>query len=72
MSKVRNILLVHGFWADASCYSDLIPLLLAEGYQVIAVQNPLISLEDDIAATKRALDRIEGDCQGNRILSKCL
>ncbi|GAB4218064.1 MAG: alpha/beta hydrolase [Synechococcales cyanobacterium] len=62
MSKVKNILLVHGFWADASCYSDLIPLLLAEDYQVIAVQNPLISLEDDIAATKRALDRIEGDC----------
>lgn len=62
MSKVRNILLVHVFWTDASCYSDLIPLLLAEDYQVIAVQNPLISLEDDIAATKRALDRIEGDC----------
>lgn len=62
MSNVRNILLVHGFWADASCYSELIPLLLAEGYQVIAVQNPLTSLEDDIAATKRALDHIKGDC----------
>lgn len=62
MDKVVNILLVHGFWADGSCYSEIIPLLLAEGYEVIAVQNPLTSLEDDIAATKRALDRIEGKC----------
>lgn len=62
MSKVKNIILVHGFWADASCYSELIPLLLTEGYQVIAVQNPLTSLADDIAATKRALARIEGTC----------
>lgn len=62
MSKVRTILLVHGFWADGSCYSEIILPLLAEGYEVIAVQNPLTSLADDVAATKRALDRIEGNC----------
>lgn len=62
MSKAKNILLVHGFWADGSCYSEIIPPLLDEGYRAIAVQNPLTSLADDIAATKRALDRIEGEC----------
>lgn len=62
MSKVKNIVLVHGFWADGSSYSEIIPTLLAEGYEVIAVQNPLTSLADDVAATKRALARIEGQC----------
>lgn len=62
MNSQIAILLVHGFWADGSCYSEIIPPLLAEGYDVIAVQNPLTSLEDDIAATKRALDHIEGKC----------
>ena len=62
MNRIKNILLVHGFWADGSCYSEIIPSLLAEGYNVLAVQNPLTSLADDIAATKRALDRIEGEC----------
>ncbi|ACK73779.1 conserved hypothetical protein (plasmid) [Gloeothece citriformis PCC 7424] len=62
MGKVINIILVHGFWADGSCWDEIIPTLLAEGYEVIAVQNPLTSLADDIAATKRALDRIDGKC----------
>ncbi len=62
ISKIKNIVLVHGFWADGSGYRDIIPTLLAEGYEVIAVQNPLTSLADDVAATKRALNRIEGEC----------
>lgn len=62
MSKVKNIVLVHGFWADGSCYSEIIPMLLAEAYEVIAVQNSLTSLADDVAATKRALARTEGNC----------
>jgi pimeloyl-ACP methyl ester carboxylesterase len=41
MAKINNIVLVHGFWADGSCYHKIIPTLLAEGYEVIAVQNPL-------------------------------
>lgn len=40
MNSQIAILLVHGFWADGSCYSEIIPPLLAEGYDVIAVQNP--------------------------------
>ena len=59
---IKNIVLVHGFWTDASSYSQVISKLLAEGYEVIAVQNPLTSLADDVAATKRALTRIEGKC----------
>ncbi|MEL7035361.1 MAG: alpha/beta hydrolase [Cyanobacteria bacterium J06592_8] len=62
MSKIKNIVLVHGFWADGSCYRDIIPTLLAEGFEVIAVQNPLTSLADDAAATKRTLNRIDGQC----------
>ncbi len=62
MSKVKTIVLVHGFWVDASSYSRIISPLLAEGYEVIAVQNPLTSLADDISATKRALARIDGQC----------
>lgn len=59
---IKNVVLVHGFWADGSCYSEIIPTLLAEGFEIIAVQNPLTSLEDDTAATQRALDRIKGKC----------
>jgi pimeloyl-ACP methyl ester carboxylesterase len=62
MSKVNTIVLVHGFWADGSCYSQIIPTLAAEGYEVIAVQNPLTALADDVAATKRALARTSGNC----------
>ncbi|MEQ8995741.1 MAG: alpha/beta hydrolase [Coleofasciculus sp. B1-GNL1-01] len=62
MSTIKNIVLVHGFWADGSSYRNIISTLLAEGYNVIAVQNPLTSLADDVAATKRALARIKGQC----------
>lgn len=62
MSRVNNIVLVHGFWIDASSYSQTISTLLAEDYNVIAVQNPLTSLADDIAATKRVLAHIDDEC----------
>src|SRR5258707_1048287 len=51
---VRNIVIVHGAWADGSSWSKVIPLLQAKGLHVVAVQNPLTSLADDVAATKRA------------------
>lgn len=57
---VRNIVLVHGAWADGSSWAKVIPLLQAKGYRVTAVQNPLTSLSDDVAATKRALDLQDG------------
>jgi len=52
---VRNIVIVHGAWADGSSWSKVIPLLQAKGFHVVAVQNPLTSLADDVAATKRAI-----------------
>ena len=55
---VKNIVLVHGAWADGSSWSGVIPLLEAEGYHVIAVQLPLTSLAEDDAVTERAIARI--------------
>jgi pimeloyl-ACP methyl ester carboxylesterase len=52
---VRNVVLVHGAWADGSSWSKVIPLLEAEGLHVTAVQLPLTSLADDTAALKRAM-----------------
>ena len=52
---VKNIVLVHGAWADGSCWSGVIALLEPKGFHVVAVQNPLTSLADDIAATKRII-----------------
>ena len=52
---VRNIVLVHGAFADGSSWSKVIAILQAEGYNVTAVQNPLTSLADDVATTQRAL-----------------
>jgi len=59
-STVRNVVLVHGAFADGSSYSKVIPLLEAKGLHVIAVQNPLSSLADDVAATKRAIANQDG------------
>lgn len=59
-SMVRNVVLVHGAFADGSSYDKVIPLLTKQGYNVVAVQNPLTSLSDDVAATKRAIARLTG------------
>lgn len=53
-SGVRNVILVHGAWADGSSWSKVIPLLEAKGLKVTAVQLPLTSLADDVATVKRA------------------
>ena len=52
---VQNILLVHGAWADGSSWSKVIPLLRADGYNVVAVQLPLTSLAEDAKAVQRAI-----------------
>ena len=57
---VRNIVFVHGAWADGSSWSKVIPLLQSKGLHVVAVQNPLTSLADDVAATKRAIALQDG------------
>jgi pimeloyl-ACP methyl ester carboxylesterase len=55
-SKPPTIVLVHGAFADGSGWQKIIPLLERDGYPVIAVQNPLTSLADDIATTSRVID----------------
>ena len=57
---VRNVVLVHGAWADGSSWAKVIPILQAKGYHVTAVQNPLTSFTDDVAATKRVIDAQDG------------
>jgi pimeloyl-ACP methyl ester carboxylesterase len=57
---VRNVVLVHGAFADGSSWAKVIPLLEAKGLRVTAVQNPLSSLADDVAATKRAIANQDG------------
>lgn len=59
-APVRNVVLVHGAWADGSCWSDVVVRLQAAGYSVTVVQNPLTSLADDVAATRRALALQDG------------
>ena len=59
-APVKNIVLVHGAFADGSSWSKVIPLLQAKGYNVTAVQNPLTSFADDVAATRRALAAQDG------------
>jgi len=51
----KTVVLVHGAFADGSSWDKVIPLLQAKGLRVVAVQNPLTSLADDVAATKRAI-----------------
>jgi pimeloyl-ACP methyl ester carboxylesterase len=52
---VKNIVLVHGAFADGSSWAKVITILQAKGYNVTAVQNPLTSFADDVAATNRVL-----------------
>lgn len=55
-----DVVLVHGAFADGSSWSRVIPLLLKKGYHVTAVQLPLTSLADDVAATRRVIQRQPG------------
>jgi pimeloyl-ACP methyl ester carboxylesterase len=59
-APITNVVLVHGAFADGSSYAKVIPLLQARGLHVTVVQNPLTSLADDVAATKRALALQDG------------
>jgi pimeloyl-ACP methyl ester carboxylesterase len=58
--SAATIVLVHGAWADGSSWNRVIPLLQTKDLPVIAVQNPLTSLEDDIAATNRIVADTKG------------
>jgi pimeloyl-ACP methyl ester carboxylesterase len=57
---IRNIVLVHGAFTDGSCWAKIIPPLQQKGYHVVAVQNPMTSLADEVSATKRILALQDG------------
>ena len=58
--KARNIVLVHGLFADGSCWSEVIPRPQAKGLNVTSVQNPLTTLPEAVAAAQRALAMPQG------------
>jgi pimeloyl-ACP methyl ester carboxylesterase len=57
---VKNIVLVHGAFADGTSWAKVIPILQARGFHVVAVQNPLTSLSDDVNATRRIIAMQDG------------
>ena len=57
---VKNIVLVHGAFADGSSWAKTIPILEARGFHVTAVQNPLTSLAEDANATRRIIALQDG------------
>jgi len=59
---VRNVVLVHGAWADGSGWRGVYDILTRHGYQVTIVQHPETSFEEDVAATRRVLAQLDGPC----------
>ena len=57
---VRNVVLVHGLFADGSCWSEVIGRLQTAGLNATAVQNPLTTLEEAVASVRRVLARQDG------------
>ncbi len=60
--RVRNVVLVHGAWADGSGWKGVYDILVKDGYNVSIVQEPETSFKDDVAATKRVLAQQDGPC----------
>src|SRR6202042_3460145 len=58
--RVKNIVLVHGAWADASGWKGVYEILAKDGYNVTMVQEPETTFKDDVAATKRVLALQDG------------
>lgn len=59
-ANVRNIVLVHGLFADGSCWVDVIARLQAMGLNVTSVQNPLTTLDESVSSVERVLARQDG------------
>jgi pimeloyl-ACP methyl ester carboxylesterase len=58
--KARNVVLVHGLFADGSCWTEVIPRLQAKGLNVTSVQNPLTTLPEAVASAEKVLARQDG------------
>jgi pimeloyl-ACP methyl ester carboxylesterase len=61
-NRVRNVVLVHGAWADGSGWKGVYDILVKDGYNVSVVQEPETSFKEDVAATKRTLAQQDGPC----------
>src|ERR1700761_1803986 len=61
-AEVKNIVLVHGAWADGSGWRGVYDILVKDGFNVSIVQEPETSFQDDVAATKRILALQNGQC----------
>jgi pimeloyl-ACP methyl ester carboxylesterase len=61
-APVKNIVLVHGAWADGSGWKSVYEILVKDGFKVSIVQEPETSFKDDVAATKRILALQDGPC----------
>src|SRR5260370_7039060 len=61
-APVKNVVLVHGAWADGSGWKSVYDILVKDGYNVSIVQEPETSFKDDVAATKRILAQQDGPC----------
>lgn len=59
---IRNVVLVHGAWADGSGWKGVYEILVKAGYNVTIVQEPETSFKEDVAATKRAIAQQDGPC----------
>jgi pimeloyl-ACP methyl ester carboxylesterase len=62
LHSIRNIVLVHGAWADGSGWKGVYDILVKDGYSVSLVQEPETSFAEDVAATKRVLSLLEPPC----------
>src|SRR6202008_4746805 len=60
--RIRNIVLVHGAWADGSGWKGVYDILVGDGYNVSIVQEPETSFKEDVAAVKRVLAQQDGQC----------
>jgi pimeloyl-ACP methyl ester carboxylesterase len=60
--RIRNIVLVHGAWADGSGWRGVYDILVKDGYNVSIVQEPETTFKEDVAATKRVLALQDGPC----------
>jgi pimeloyl-ACP methyl ester carboxylesterase len=60
--RVRNVVLVHGAWADGSGWKSVYDILVKDGFNVSIVQEPETSFQDDVSATKRILALQGGPC----------
>src|SRR3984893_14293573 len=60
--RIRNIVLVHGAWADSSGWKGVYDIIVKDGYHFRTVQEPETSFTDDVAATKRVLVQQDGPC----------